>query len=71
MVWEPIETAPKDRGPIIVCDVLAHLYAPQTVWWASYHPNATGQTCWRTSPIGGNKVASATHWMPIPAPPEV
>lgn len=68
MKWEPIESAPKDGSPILACAALGH-YVPITAYWSSYHPNATGEKCWRTSLICGNKLHELTHWMPLPQPP--
>lgn len=70
--WQPIETAPRDGTPIIGCTFhpqLMHLYAPCTIFWATYHPNSEGEKTWRTSAICGNKMKGVTHWMPLPAAP--
>lgn len=66
--WQPIETAPTDGTIILTCNIDASMYIPVAACWAAYHPNATGNQCWRTSPVCGNKV-DATHWMPLPDPP--
>jgi len=70
MEWQPIETAPKD------CDILLALSGgnsysemPVTVLGHFYASGMWGN-CWefdgeRTIPIEG-----ASHWMPLPAPPE-
>ena len=75
MKWRPIATAPKDRR-ILGCtvypgdaDANAYAYAPTTIVWAAYHPNAKGKECWRTSEICGDKMEGVTHWMPLPKPP--
>lgn len=67
MEWQPIETAPKDGTYILVC--ATGNYHPITACWSSYHPNAEGSKCWRTTKVCGNKVG-ATYWMPLPPPPE-
>lgn len=70
--WQPIETAPRDGTPVLGCvfhEKLLHLYAPTTIYWAAYHPNAEGEKTWRTSLIGGHKMRGVTHWMPIPTVP--
>jgi hypothetical protein len=70
--WQPIETAPRDGTPILGCifnEKFLHLYAPTTIFWAAYHPNAEGEKTWRTSPICGNKMRGVTHWMPMLATP--
>ena len=66
--WQPIETAPKDGTLVLTC-VEGVYYRPITGVWSSYHPNQAGKTCWRTSPVGGDKIAP-THWMPLPDPPK-
>lgn len=71
--WRAIESAPKDGTAILGCcfiESLPHLYAPTTIYWAAYHPNATGEMTWRTSLIGGNKMRGVTHWQPLPEPPK-
>lgn len=68
MSWQPIETAPKDGSKILACRVT--VYQPETVVWASYHPNAQGKECWRTSSVCGDKRQHLTHWMPLPTPPQ-
>lgn len=70
-MWRPISSAPKDRA-ILGCTwipSLPHLYAPKTIIWAAYHPNATGKECFRDSPICGNKMERVTHWMELPPTP--
>jgi hypothetical protein len=67
MKWQTIESAPKDGTPILGCSL--GYYVPQYIVWATYHPNAQGKECWRTSDICGNKVEGISHWMPLPKPP--
>lgn len=66
MEWQPIDTAPMDGTLILTCNI--GFYYPQCGVWASYHPNATGKECWRTTDVCGNKL-NPTHWMPLPDPP--
>lgn len=68
MQWRPIETAPKDGTMILVCNEGENLYSPTSAVWASYHPNAEGKKCWRTSRICGDKL-NPTHWMPLSTMP--
>jgi hypothetical protein len=75
--WQPIATAPRDGTPILVCrgqyrtvrDEGSHpsFYHPITATWSYYHPNATGDGCWRN--YAGHKFSHATHWMPLPMVP--
>jgi hypothetical protein len=70
--WQPIATAPKDKR-ILGCTLYPNYpeaYAPTTIVWAAYHPNARGRECWRTSEIGGVKMEGVTHWQPLPEPPQ-
>ena len=60
--WQPIETAPKDGVDVLITDgtytVVAH-------WNEKYG--------WRVSwsrDVFCDSGEDATHWMPIPAPPE-
>lgn len=74
--WQPIETAPKDGTRILACvgppvtippPDYEWAYAPTTVSWRTYHPNATGKACWRDS--SGVKTDRIRWWMPLPEPP--
>ena len=58
--WLPIETAPKERTPmIVVLGILTSGYVtdPWCVWWQ--------EDAWQRWP---HKEAP-THWMPLPPPP--
>lgn len=71
MNWEPIETAPKDGTPILVCyapQYTSNGFLPVAVRWRTYHPNAKGKEEFRDS--SGVKVRAITHWMPLPEPPK-
>lgn len=69
--WQPIETAPTDGTPILVC-YAPHYdtngFLPVAVRWRSYHPNSQGKEEFRDS--SGVKVRAITHWMPLPEPPK-
>ena len=73
-MWQPIETAPKDGSPILVCNQgywenPFHLNGfPQVARWTTYHPNAKGNICWRDA--SGHKIATPTHWLPIMPDPD-
>jgi hypothetical protein len=59
--WQPIESAPRDGMPILVCR-----YEGGVVWWicaSKYH-----------KPVGfyglhGDAIGTPTHWQPLPAAP--
>ena len=65
MDWQPIETAPKDKTPVMVCDK-NHDYAngkiAVAVWENDEHYIIEEQSI----PIG----IFPTHWMPLPEPPK-
>ena len=46
MNWKPIDQAPKDGTPILAIRSVKNvevLSIPITVFWSSFHPNATGK----------------------------
>lgn len=61
--WQPIETAPKDETPIL--GFITEKWIEGIFWngeeW-SYLSDGD------ITPVGRNQ---PTHWMPLPAPPEV
>lgn len=65
MSWQPIETAPRD-GTVVDLWMTANNknsgYRVTDCWWS------TLCECW-ISP-GGDFSPLASHWMPLPAPPE-
>ncbi len=69
--WMPIESAPRDGTPILVCyadTYVSNGFLPIAVRWRSYHPNAKGEEDFRD--IGGARIRKITHWMPLPTPPK-
>lgn len=70
--WRDIATAPKDGSYVLGCfwnPSLPQHYMPKAVVWATYHPNANGEACWRDAVTCGNKMKNITHWKPLDAPP--
>ena len=64
--WQPIETAPRDGTQVLVYARVLHpekwgIYLDPKICAASYHPDAGWCVC---------EVRDATHWRPLPAPPE-
>ena len=67
-IWDKIETAPKDGTLILVCNQHPNLYAPESAFWGTYHPNAKGKEHWRAGCM--RTKVYPTHWMELPLPPE-
>lgn len=76
-LWEPIETAPKDRTPVIVAvptkerddHIVGEAYFDPEHddgdwWWAG-----TGYGDYHGGPISEINHHMPTHWHPLPAPP--
>lgn len=67
--WRPIETAPKDGTPIIVCGD-GKEYHPRSCWWS------WAFECWVVrEDIDAGKATFIqgqylTHWQPLPEPPQ-
>ena len=62
--WQPIETAPKDGGRIL-------LYVPPYGPSCGHYRESgwgRGTSNWYAASVL-NKEAEPTHWMPLPAPP--
>jgi hypothetical protein len=66
--WQPIEAAPKDGSPVLLTS--AHMTGPNdtaVMWAAIYAAEDQRFICtWDGEPLW-----DATHWMPLPAAPEV
>lgn len=62
--WQPIETAPQDGTRILLCDDRCKPF-----------PTLLGRWChgawWSDATNSGASIvwSDATHWMPLPAPP--
>lgn len=73
--WRGIETAPRDNTRFLAYRPLAHLtHDPQIT---AVHGRTSDQGCWdETVPSGYDATnftsghCKATHWMPIPTPPQ-
>lgn len=62
MEWQPIETAPKDREWILVCQSKNGII--RTARWCETWEH------WETGSGAMSYIASVTHWMPLPPAPE-
>lgn len=75
--WIPIESAPKDGTRIILARIGATEaapefgieYAPPHVWWCCSGAWSSKYRNWNdgVEPCG---LASPSHWMPLPEPPQ-
>jgi hypothetical protein len=63
MAWQPIETAPKDRAPILV---YAESRTPRLAYGVVFWRPEFGE--WYSLDLHPFPLIS--HWMPLPAPPE-
>lgn len=68
MIWQPIETAPKDGKPILAFwpsmddwDGVTNEYECRT-WWSG--------GAWHTPFEFSDQHQCPTHWMPLPEPPK-
>ena len=69
MIWQPIETAPKDRPILLFCR-----YEPVGIgiWWCNtWHWWADGAALEYMSDFGSEykQFGPPSHWMPLPEPP--
>lgn len=74
MGWHPIETAPKDGTPILVCgrsynDKSSASLEPQVASYCTSYPGSGGAKHWRDSDGYQIALASITHWRPLPPDP--
>lgn len=68
MEWRPIETAPKDGTPVIlyVDDICIEGY-----WGVVDYDEINRPLCFWTYAGNAELYENPTHWMPLPAGPEV
>lgn len=72
MNWQTIDTAPKDGTEILICEG-SHWKSIYIGHWVPVDFNGvrgkwtTGFTC---ADEGDFDIDGATHWMPLPAPPQ-
>lgn len=64
--WQPIETAPKDGTPV---DLWCGEYQERLVNY-SREDRGGGNVFYVPNESGRCVVRSATHWMPLPPPPD-
>jgi hypothetical protein len=81
--WELIETVPKDGKPVLllspdgdvglgIVETVDYGFGGgpsvhgRTAAWAGQRPYETRPSIW----MGGHNPMEATHWMPLPSPPE-
>lgn len=74
--WQPIETAPRDGTPVLICWAAPGYSASMAVaeWDQDYaEMDFTDGVGWRDGSdygCGGMIGAMPSHWMPLPEPPE-
>jgi len=61
-LWQPIETAPKDRPILLFCGRLPLV----SRWVVPWH--GTGE--WEGLGQEGMAITPPSHWMPLPEPPK-
>lgn len=61
MEWQPIETAPKDGTWVLLSSAGWTHGQWEIAQWSAY------AECWQTYDTA---ILGATHWMPLPAPPQ-
>lgn len=67
--WQPIETAPVDGSLVLLSNAIAAEVFPGCLQWASSNRGARFIETIAVDPNGFGR-AKATHWMPLPSPPE-
>lgn len=66
MQWQPIETAPRDGTKVLLTSVTKGAVVALGSWWPKDKDTSAGP--WLCN--GGTIRMAATHWMPLPPPPE-
>lgn len=73
--WLPIESAPKDGTPILVCDMKSRIPAAEVVHWNDGWLSGTPDY-WEDIQSRGRGLQvlgmheTPTYWQPLPQPPE-
>lgn len=77
MTWQPIETAPRDGGIILLSDgllVVVGCWSPdchgEKYPWAFVDDFSPYDLLTGDVGVAVNAFFNATHWMPLPEPPE-
>jgi hypothetical protein len=68
IVWQPIETAPKDGTGFLYLQKLA--FGQKWIGSAIYHSDRFVHVQW-TGECDEWTTLSPSHWMPLPAPPTI
>jgi hypothetical protein len=63
-LWQPIETAPRDDIEILV-------WQPGDGAFVAFWYARGKRYQWTTHNMGGDEILEATHWMPLPQPPDM
>lgn len=65
-MWQPIETAPKDKYVLLFC------WEDKSIWlgkWQGRHDNAEWYGVDDEGLTRSSSHYAVTHWMPLPEPP--
>jgi hypothetical protein len=69
MNWQPIDTAPTDGTTVLgYCHVPSFSKMPHVIGAMSWQLRAK---CWWGNNGSGIVLSAPTHWMPLPAPPDL
>lgn len=71
--WQPIETAPKDGTPVLLCSTENEQYRVfcPCEWIKAGEISEDGfWLWWQAGPAYLVEVSSPAHWMPLPTPPK-
>jgi hypothetical protein len=75
MIWQPIETAPRDGTWVLVmpseCPDEAYQNRPVSAQWTNERNSDTAEWRWQFAWYDGGYYGSCnpTHWQPLPEPP--
>lgn len=66
--WQPIETAPKD-GRVVLALPVYGAHTGTFLHWDAWSDDMSGDHQ-EENIYSGWRIADATHWMPLPTPPD-
>lgn len=71
-MWQPIETAPKDKDIWVYGTAKVWSNSDEFLWQGQSGWNSEDSSWWTTShdDCGEVLIVKPSHWMPLPQPPE-